>query len=137
MDRSLKYFDELEAGNTFPEYNFEITEKIADKYFNAIEEDKYFDTKNKKIIMPPTFASVFATGCYKKFIENPEGTLHTKQEYKIHQELYVGDTIKIKGSIIEKYEKKGNNYIVFEALAKKDNKTVLTSKATLLWGKKE
>lgn len=135
MERPLKYFDDLHIGDVFPKYDLEITSELADKYFVAIDEDPYIDETNGKTMMPPTFASVFATGCYKKFIENPPNTLHTKQEYKIFQPLHVGDNLKIQSSIVDKFEKKGNNFLVFKAIATIDNELALISSATLLWGK--
>lgn len=135
MDRPMVYFEDLEVGRVFPEYELVISKEIADKYFKAIEEEGAIADETGKRLLPPTIGSIFATGCYKKFVENPHGTLHTKQEYQMFHALYVGDTLKIQGTLIDKYEKKGHNYMVFKATAKKDNKICFISTATLLWGK--
>lgn len=135
MDRPMVYFKDLELGQTFPEYELKITEEIADKYFRSVEDDNKVIDETGKRLVPPTIASIFSTASYKKFIENPHGTLHTKSEYEVVQPLYVGDNLKIQASVVDKYKKKGNNFIAIKTLAEKEDKIALISRTTLLWGK--
>lgn len=138
MNKPMMLFNDLYVGYVFPNFEFVITEEIADKYLQTIEDSTGISGNrnvNGQRLVPSTITSLFTFGGYKNFIESPTGCLHAKQEYEYLQPLYVGDKLTVGTEIVEKYTKNGRNYVVFSSGAQRGNEPVLKSKMTILWVK--
>lgn len=136
LEKPMIYFNDLNVGQTFPQFEFNISDEIVDKYLKTVEDNnevfKTVDDKGKRVV-PSIIVSLFSFGAYKNFIENPPGSLHAKQEYEFLEPFYVGDKLTVQGKIEDKYVKNGRNFVVVKTEAKKDNRIVLNSLMTLLW----
>jgi hypothetical protein len=134
--KPMVYFNDVQVGHIFPEYEFVITEEIADKYMGSIQEkNEYFLTKNEegKRPVPPTISALFTIGAYKRYIDNPPGGIHAKQRYEFYQSLYIGDVLVIQAKIIDKYIKNDRKYVIIKTEVKKNNKIAVVSLMTLIW----
>jgi len=136
MEKPMKYFADLNVGDVFPQFNFTITEEMADKYLNTIEDAhaafRTADGTGKRLV-PSTILSLFTFGAYKNFIESPAGCLHAKQEYEFLRPVHIGDTMVVRSKIVDKYVKNGRNFVIFSTEAQKEHELVLKSLMTILW----
>jgi len=139
LSRQVVLYDELSVGQTFPEFEFAITEDVIEKYCQTIGEtnEKFLKAASgEKRVAPPTIVSLFTFAVYKNFIDSPSGTLHAKQSYLFNAPLYAGDVLKVSARITEKYvNAKGRKFVIFESDAKRGDEVVSTSIMTLCWAK--
>jgi hypothetical protein len=128
-------YQELEAGQTFPPREFEVTREAIRHYREATGEDPNggallplrwcgppgasgtpgLGTPPVDEVAPSTFAHLFAVP--RVVVPDavlPPGGIHARQEYEFHRPLRAGERVQTTMRVAEKYEKRGRCYLVYE-----------------------
>lgn len=136
---------ELKKGMQFPEYTHTLRDDIIKKYLAGIEESDplYVDQEAAcpsnfgHVIVPPTSISIYVTPSrvLRTIAKKPPpGMIQTGQRYEFYHPIRVGETVTVRGSIEDLYQKKGRDYVVLkgEAFDSQGNKAAV-SYLTFIW----
>jgi len=113
-----KTLDQIEVGDTLGPYEYVVTPELVQKMTGAVEEPNPWYLKSSPFggpIAPPTitgndYAEVF-------FASYERGaTVHTKAEHEFLNPIRIGKRLIVRGKILEKYERKGRDYVVIESV---------------------
>ena len=138
MAEYVKY-DALEVGAVFPDppAMFRVTDAVVDLYLAATADDNPVHARTGGDIArpaPPTLAAVYIRGALMA-LPAPPGGVHAKQRFTFHRPARVGDTLGTTVRIVEKYVKKGHNYVIMETTTQNQHgDTVTTGRMTRIWG---
>lgn len=106
---------------------FRLDEEAVKNYLSAL------DMAEDSTSIPPSIFAVYHH--WNATIGNPvPGTIHLKQEMQYYENPSLGDVYDVTIKIVEKYEKKAKNYLVFETLIQKDSQLYCKETTTYLWG---
>lgn len=136
---------ELHKGMTFPEYEYKVRIDIIEKYLAGVEETDplYVDEGYARessfgmLIVPPTTISVYVTPSrVLKTIGKapPPGMIQTGQRYEFHSPVRRDETVLVRASIEDLFEKKGRQFVVLKGEAFHQNGTKASvSYLTFIW----
>ena len=119
---------ELKKGMQFPEYQYTLSEDIIKKYVEGTEENGplYVDedfARNGPFgyrIVPPTSIAIYVTPSqiFKTIGKKPPpGTIQTTQRFEFYSPIRIGETVTVRASVEDIYQKKGRDYFVIRAEA--------------------
>lgn len=142
-------FDNIHVGMEFPAVEFELTEKLIEKYCRAMGDDNpvYHNdaaAHNEGFsgsIAPATVVCIYAIPTallsgYKPKVIPPPGNIHYRQEYDFVHAAGVGDTIHVKSVVVKKETRKGRNYVTIESeYTNQDGKKIARGRITPVWAK--
>ncbi|MCG8382420.1 MAG: MaoC family dehydratase N-terminal domain-containing protein [Gammaproteobacteria bacterium] len=137
-------FDDVEVGLEYPDtpVEFKVTEDVVNGYlgatFDASDAYKVHSTAaDGKRPAPPTLAAVYMMEAML-MLKSPPGGVHAKQKFAFHKPACVGDTLLTKVRILDKYQKKGRNYVIMQTITTNQaGEPVTTGTITRIWGKEE
>lgn len=137
-------FDDVQVGFEYPDkpVAFKVTESLVDKYLGATfdlasQYQPQSTVANGKRPAPPTLAAVYMIEAML-MLKSPPGGVHAKQKFTFHQPACVGDTLFTKVRVLDKYQKKGRNYVIMQTTTtNQSNQPVTTGTITRIWGKEE
>ncbi|KPK31414.1 MAG: hypothetical protein AMK69_00375 [Nitrospira bacterium SG8_3] len=115
----------LKKGMEFPTYRYTLRPDIIKTYLEAVEEsdslytDEEQDTQSLfgHPVVPPTTIAIYVTPSrVLKTIKNkpPSGLIQTGQRFEFYHPIRIGETVTVKASIDDLYQKKGRNYVVLK-----------------------
>lgn len=116
---------ELKKGMTFPIYRYTLRPDTIKTYLEAVEESDPLYTDEElatqslfgHTIVPPTTIAIYVTPSrVLKTIEKkpPPGMIQTGQRFEFYHPIRIGETVTVKASIDDLYQKKGRNYVVLK-----------------------
>lgn len=116
---------ELKKGMTFPIYRYTLRPDIIKTYLEAVEESDPLYTGEEQVpkslfghpVVPPTTIAIYVTPSrVLKTIERkpPPGMIQTGQRFEFYHPIGIGETVTVKASIDDLYQKKGRNYVVLK-----------------------
>lgn len=137
-------FNDVEVGLEYPDtpVEFKVTAEVVDKYlsatFDSASEYKPESTAaDGQRPVPPTLAAVYMMEAML-MLKSPPGGVHAKQKFAFHKPACVGDTLSTKVRILDKYQKKGRNYVIMQTTTTNQaSEPVTTGTITRIWGKEE
>lgn len=136
---------ELHKGMKFPEYEYKLRSDIIEKYLAGVEESDplYLDERYAgessfgMLIVPPTTISVYVTP--SRVLRTigktpPPGMIQTGQRYEFHSPVKRDETVLVRASIEDLFEKKGRQFVVLkgEAFHQRGNRASV-SYLTFIW----
>lgn len=145
FDRPITKYADLKVGHVFPDepVTFEVTAEVVDGYCESTRESSDFYKPGStagpggKRPAPPTIAGIYMVDAVLTLPAAPGG-VHAKQKFTFHRPPCVGETLYTSVEIVEKYEKKGRNYVVMATTTKnQDGDLVTEGLMTRIWGKED
>lgn len=83
------------------------------------------ETRHEGVIASPTFAAVFAIAPFASAIADPElgvnfmMLVHGEQSFELHDVVRPGDVLYTLGTVVEIYEKRGNDFLTVHTETKR------------------
>lgn len=134
--------DEIEVGHTFSPLVFLIDEELIAKYVDtAGDRDPLHRDPScarsagyRGIVAPPTIAALYVLKAYRTDSVPPPGGVHLRQRFKFHHPIVAGDVLSVQASVVDKYVKKGSQFLVIESTARNQHGVrVVWSESTSFW----
>ncbi|MEX0683245.1 MAG: MaoC family dehydratase [Dehalococcoidia bacterium] len=110
-------YDAIEVGKTYGPWKYPLADRIA-RYLEAIENEHPWHRERSPwgpAVAPPSVLGLAAMRFLDSVGPVPPGTLHAKQEIETSAALRLDRQPAAYGKFIDKYEKRGRKYFVFEA----------------------
>ncbi len=135
-------YDQIEAGLTLPEIEFEISEERVKHYVQAIEDFNPIYLEDEQAlragfprrIAPPTIGALFIMKVYADLGGQPDGTIHTQQSFKFFGPIYVGEIIRTSSRVIDKFIKRDKQYVLVETHSLNSRKElIMLGRSTFIW----
>jgi|GEM_PF-3458633 len=136
---------ELSKGMKFPDYDYTLSSHIIEKYLSGVEANDplYVDDLYAKesgfgcLIVPPTTISIYVTPSrVLRTVDKapPAGLIQAGQRYEFYRPTKRGDTVTVRASIEDLFERKGRQFVVLkgEALDPHGNR-ISVSYLTFIW----
>jgi 3-hydroxybutyryl-CoA dehydratase len=136
--------NEIEVGHNFSPLVFPIDEDLVAKYADAVEDNDplHRDPSYARragyrgIVAPPTIAALYVLKAYRTDALPPPGGVHFRQRFKFHHPIVAGDVLRVQASVVDKFVKKGRQFLVIESTARnQDGVPVVWSESTSFWPK--
>lgn len=116
---------ELKKGMEFPVFRYTLRPDIIKTYLEAVEESDSLYTDEEQArqslfghpVVPPTTIAIYVTPSrVLKTIEKkpPPGMIQTGQRFEFYHPIRIGETVTVKASIDDLYQKKGRHYVVLK-----------------------
>lgn len=110
-------FENLQVGQTFPVAEFCVQGDHIRRYAEATGDDhpSYRSGDDESLQAPNTFGHLFAVP--RVVVPDavlPPGGVHARQEYRFERPLQAGQRITTAMRLVDKYEKRGRRYLVYE-----------------------
>lgn len=90
---------------------YEITRELVDFYADALDEPN----PKGRVHAPPL---LHHSECYRHlgewYLKNLFGNLHAQQDWELYQPIPIGARVRIRSTIIDRFDKRGRNYVVNE-----------------------
>ena len=134
------YISDLETGDVFEPVEYELTPFMCREYSHGVEEPSEFFlsalTSAGRQLRPPTMIHVdkmrlLEKNCLKEQrisgMKGPDARIHYEYHAKQHSAAYVEEIMVVTGRIVEKYTKRGRNYLwYYMEVHTKDGRLVTT-----------
>lgn len=121
------YISDLEKGDVLRPVEFDVTELMASEYAHGVEiEDELFHSDHNALgrqMRPHTAVHadkmrLLDENCTKEQRiaggRGPDWRIHFEHETTVYEPVFVGDRIKVSGKIIDRYWKRGREYLHYE-----------------------
>jgi 3-hydroxybutyryl-CoA dehydratase len=117
---AVRYGD-LHVGQALGPFTHRVTERMIRDYAKATGDTQPWHTVGAPPfaapVAHPAMATIFSTRVLgRSGIDRPSGGIHAKQEYEFLGVVRAGQVLWTKGTVVEKYERRGRKYVVCEAL---------------------
>ena len=120
-------FDDIQVGQTLGPVVHDVSADLVRRYAEATG-DASMDFSGPAPAAPPSMATIFSTRLMGRVgIDRPAGSIHAKQEYRLLAPLIAGQDVTTTGEVVEKYEKRGRLYVIFETLTVDSNQQHIAS----------
>lgn len=134
------YIHDLEKGDVFKPIQYVLTPFMVSEYAHSLEQNCEFFHSAKgpggRQIRPPTMIHadkmrILEENCTKERRiagqAAPDWRIHFEYHAKHHSLAYVGETIVVSGRIVDKYVKRGRNYLCYYLEAKTSDGRLVTT----------
>ena len=139
-------FENAPVGYEFPEYRYKIDSDLVKKYCEAVEDNNplYVDEEfAKKSEFGGLVAQPLMMNIYAHFLRQlraagftHEYTIHYISDYEFIAPAKPGDTLISKMWLVDKYTRKGHNFVTFRIETRNQNGEKIASKLhTSMWSK--
>ena len=139
-------FENAPVGYEFPEYRYQIDSGLVKKYCEAVEDNNplYVDEEfAKKSEFGGLVAHPLMMNIYAHFLRQlrtagftHEYTIHYISDYEFIAPAKPGDTLISKMWLVDKYTRKGRNFVTFRIETRNQNGGKIASKLhTSMWSK--
>jgi len=109
-------FDDIRVGQALGPVTHDVTVEMVRRYAEATG-DAGPEARAADPVAPASMAALFSTRLMGRVgIDRPGGSIHAKQEYRFLAPLRAGQTATTTGTVVEKFERRGRRYVVFETL---------------------
>jgi 3-hydroxybutyryl-CoA dehydratase len=143
MKRKREFaIDELEVGHNFSPLVFPVDEDLITKYADTVgDHDPLHRDPSwargagyQGIVAPPTIAALYVLKAYRTDSVPPPGGVHFRQRFKFHHPIVAGDVLSVRATVVDKYVKKGRQFLVIESTARnQDGVPVVWGQSTSFW----
>lgn len=116
MEKTLRFAD-VRVGEELESVTVEVTGDMVGEYGEILGDKNPYYARNEDFagpIGPPSMASILASKPFDARYNPEPGGIHAKQEFEFHNPILPGTEVRISGKVVDKYEKRGRKYIVFE-----------------------
>lgn len=117
-------FDSIVIGEELGPWSVEITVAVVRDYCSDWDDPNTLYLKGTADGGPPIAPPAFMAGlaCFRLLARkyNASGTIGAKTEHENLRPIRVGETLRTEGRIVEKYIKRGLEYVVVESTAYND-----------------
>lgn len=98
-------------------HSYEITPDVVRDYADALDDHHPWYTGDSPFGGPVAPALLLHSEVYKfgGWYINYFGNLHARQEWELYAPIAVGDTVTTRATIVDRYVKRGRDYVVNEA----------------------
>jgi acyl dehydratase len=122
---------DLPAGHSFQPIAFKIDAEKSRAYRAATGDTlSLYDDLNA---VPPLAVAALALGALMEVIDLPDGTLHGNETLEAHAPVTVGATLDCTPTITRNATRAGMVFTTFEFVIRQEGRTVITSRATVLY----
>lgn len=102
---------------------FEITKEFNDAICGALEDESPWYRQGSRFGRPIVHPGAIAQAALVLMVdqqygmeEKPEqATLHAQQDSIIHRPFYVGEKLRVRSRVVDKYERRNKKWVVYEA----------------------
>lgn len=118
----LVYAD-LQLGKEFEPFYFSVDAKTVDRFLEAIQEEGNPIYQNINVaeewgydrpLSPHSLAAVYARSSYLKNFTMPGGGILAKQEFQFFRPVFIGDELKCRARVVDRFLNKDRRYVVIE-----------------------
>lgn len=136
-----RYVTDLDKGDVLGPLDYTMSKFVVREYCHANElhQDCF---QNETRFAPPTLVHLDKLRLYKHACPagtGPTARVHYEYDATIHAPIPVGVPLRVKGTVTERYEKKGRQYVVMEIDLRtaKDNRPLITYRDTVILAYKQ
>jgi hypothetical protein len=101
MTEVIDYY-QLTEGYHFPEADYRLTPELVAAYLDAVEDVTNYADGDR---VPPLAVAALAMASLSKFVDMPDGSIHTQQEVTFYAPVRVGDQIICRSWVSQKRER--------------------------------
>lgn len=131
--------EDVTIGTESGTVEIDLTDAIVDEFLAAMEVDEPLFTKGAvesgKRLAPPHLAPKLSLyPLYGKYIDGElGGAVFAKQTFTFHAPAWVGTKVRGRAKIVDKYERRGKNFVVFEGeFTDEAGKPLVTERRTVM-----
>ena len=103
-------FSEVQVGVPYPEKKFKVTEDAVKAYLAAVQDDTPLYVEER--LVPPAYAAVYTRWEALTGEQLEDGTVHAKQGFRYLKPVHWGETLTLRGQVIDKAEKRGLKFVI-------------------------
>ncbi|TCR62477.1 hypothetical protein [Bosea sp. BK604] len=110
-----KYVSDLDVGDKIGPVEYTMSAFVVREYSHANELHHEFLQGIDNPIAPPTLVHLDKLRLYRHGCPlgtGPSARIHYEYDATIHAEVPVGEKLSVSGEVIERYQKKGRDYVV-------------------------
>ena len=125
-------FEDFEVGKKFPPLRFTIDREVVDQYLKICRGDRDYylgDNELGEPIAPPTTLAVYQLPVLYQQYPPDQGIVLTHQKFVYHAPIRPETPIVAQGEIVDKYERRGKQYISWRATYTYEDGTLLCETA--------
>jgi acyl dehydratase len=135
-------YEDLQLDKEFPVLEYPITRELVDKFVDTTNDDNrlYMDEELCRkqglltALAPTGLAGIFGRLSYLQHHRMPPGGILAKQEMQFLGPFYVGDTLRVRARVTERFTKKERNFVTIESVAERaENEQVAVVRVTAIW----
>jgi acyl dehydratase len=107
----------IEVGLHLGRHDYEITPEVVATYAEAVQDHNAWYTSASPFGGPVAPALIMHSEVYNFpgwYLRNVVGNLHARQEWELFNPVMVGDQISTYSNVVDRYEKRGRDFIVNE-----------------------
>ncbi len=132
-----KYVSDLELGDVIGPVEYTMSAFVVREYCHANEVHHEFFQGTHDQVAPPTLVHLDKLRLYRHGCPlgtGPSARIHYEYDATIHGEVPVGEVLTVVGTVTERYEKRGRDYVVMEIelRAKGDNRLLIHYRDTAI-----
>jgi len=137
-------YEDLQLDKEFPVLEYPITRELVDKFIGATSDNNplYNDEGLCRqqgllsALAPTGLAGIFGRLSYLQHHRMPPGGILAKQEMQFLGPFYVGDTLRVRARVTERFTKKERNFVTIESVAERaEGEEVAVVRVTAIWPK--
>ena len=137
-------YEDLPLGKEFPVFEYPITRQRVEGFEAATGDDNkmYRDEALCRrqglagAVAPTGLAGIFGRLSYLQNHRMPPGGILAKQEMEFIAPFYVGEVLKVRARVTERYTKKEKNFVTIESVAERPGgENVVVVRVTAIWPK--
>jgi len=108
------YTSDLERGDVLGPLTYTLSPFVVREYCHAVElHQDYFQGTHGQI-MPPTLIHLDKLRLYRHACPRgtgPHARVHVEYDATFHDAVHVGDRLRVGGTVSDRYEKRGRDYV--------------------------
>jgi hypothetical protein len=108
---------ELTVGTDLGTHTYEVTPELIAEYSAGLSDHHSWYTGPSPFGEPVAPALILHSECYRFgrwYLEPIWGNLHARQEWELFAPIVVGDSVTTRATIVDRYIKRGRDYVVNE-----------------------
>jgi 3-hydroxybutyryl-CoA dehydratase len=125
-------FDDLDIGQTWPPYEYQLTDEFVSTYRSAVRSEDggvQFDGSDN---FPPLALDTLSP--IKATVRMPEGTLHAQEAVTFSGLPAKGEQVSVTLTVKDKYVKRSRKFVVVvQETRGSDGRLLLTAEKTFVW----
>jgi hypothetical protein len=132
-----RYTSDLDRGDILGPVEYTLSPFVVREYCHAVELHQDYFQGTKDPIMPPTLIHLDKLRLYRHACPlgtGPHARVHIEYDATFHEEVRVGDRLRVGGKVSDRYEKRGRDYvhIDMELHRVSDNKLLISYRDTVI-----
>jgi len=137
-------YEDLTIGKEFPVFEYSITTELVSAFVRATGDDNplYKDETLCKgqgfqgVLAPSGLAGIFGRLSYLQHRRMPPGGVLARQDMEFYGPFYVGETLKVKARVVDRFTKNERRFVVIESEAESpEGRKVALVRVMAIWPK--